>query len=88
MKTLWFRNKTYGWGWYPASWQGWVVLAVFILMLLVNALGLITTPEPTPSMLVWFFVREIVLIALVIVICYRTGEKPRWQWGKTPKADK
>lgn len=87
MKTLWFRNKTYGWGWYPATWQGWAVLAVFIALLVVNALALTGTAEPTPSMLAWFFAREAALVLLLIVVCYKTGEKPRWQWGKTPKAD-
>lgn len=88
MKTLWFRNKTYGWGWYPATWQGWAVLAVFIGLLVVNTLALTGTAEPTPTMLAWFFVREAVLVVLLIVVCYKTGEKPRWQWGNTPKTDK
>jgi hypothetical protein len=21
----WFRRKSFGWGWSPASWQGWLV---------------------------------------------------------------
>jgi hypothetical protein len=82
MKTLWFRNKTYGWGWYPATWEGWVVLAVFIILLVLNTLTLTATPEPTATELTWFFVREAVLVALVLAVCYKTGEKPHWQWGK------
>lgn len=81
MKKLWFKNKTYGWGWYPATWHGWVVLAVFIVLLVLNTLTLTTTPEPTRAALTWFFVREAALVALVLVICYKTGEKPHWQWG-------
>lgn len=85
MKKLWFRNKTYGWGWYPATWQGWVVLAVFIGLLVVNTLTLTATPDPTARALTWFFVREAVLVALVLAICYKTGEKPHWQWGPPQK---
>lgn len=28
-KTAWFGPKRWGWGWSPASWQGWVVTAAF-----------------------------------------------------------
>lgn len=31
-KTAWFGPKRWGWGWSPASWQGWVVTAVFALV--------------------------------------------------------
>lgn len=88
MKTLWFRNKTYGWGWYPATWQGWTVLAVFIALLVVNTLTLTAVPEPTPTMLTWFFTREAVLVLLLLVVCYKTGEKPHWQWGDKGKTGK
>ena len=37
-KKLWFRAKRYGWGWYPCSWQGWAVLAMYVFALLSNAL--------------------------------------------------
>jgi hypothetical protein len=31
-KTLWFgpRRDGLGWGWTPVTWQGWVVVAVFV----------------------------------------------------------
>jgi predicted GH43/DUF377 family glycosyl hydrolase len=25
-RIFWFRAKEYGWGWYPATWEGWLVL--------------------------------------------------------------
>jgi hypothetical protein len=25
----WFRKRTLGWGWSPANWMGWLVVAVF-----------------------------------------------------------
>ncbi len=28
----WFKAKNYGWGWYPATWQGWLILAGFIYL--------------------------------------------------------
>ena len=82
MKTLWFRRKSYGWGWYPATWQGWVILLMFIGLLVANALVLVQNQEPTSSALTWFFIREAMLVLGVLAICYKTGEKPKWKWGK------
>ena len=32
--TYWFPAKRYGWGWgFPSSWQGWVVFAAFVGLL-------------------------------------------------------
>jgi len=32
----WFRRKLYGWGWTPATWQGWLTLLIFILIIPLN----------------------------------------------------
>ena len=26
----WFRRKTFGWGWTPAGWEGWLATLLFI----------------------------------------------------------
>ena len=72
-KQKWFKNKLYGWGWYPATWQGWIILFAYILIvaLLHRAFG--TNPV--------VFVVTIALTVLLIAICFATGEKPRWRWG-------
>src|SRR5215472_16377344 len=31
MDHLWFRAKSYGWGWTPASVEGWLVLGLFMV---------------------------------------------------------
>ena len=37
-KQYWFPAKRYGWGWGPPqSWQGWLVLAGFFVLLLIGA---------------------------------------------------
>lgn len=30
----WFRPKRFGFGWTPARWQGWAVLAVFLAVVI------------------------------------------------------
>lgn len=84
---LWFKRKLYGWGWVPVRWQGWFVVGAFIGFLMWNAFSIDKDSEPTQDEMVLFFAKLLVAVILLLVICYKTGEKPRWQWG-FPKEDK
>lgn len=78
----WFKAKRYGWGWYPSSWQGWLILLDW-LVLTAFIFTLIDRNSPsTNHTLIQFLIPFILLISLLIVICWKTGEKPRWRWGK------
>ncbi|NCN45757.1 MAG: hypothetical protein COU63_02295 [Candidatus Pacebacteria bacterium CG10_big_fil_rev_8_21_14_0_10_36_11] len=80
-KKLWFRRKLYGWGWFPITWQGWLVLAVY--MLLIFLLTLLLDNEVVYSKGFFGLLLPIILLTLLLIyITYETGEKPRWQWGK------
>jgi len=72
-KQLWFKAKNYGWGWYPSSWQGWLILLIYTLALMWN----VSQPEKY-----LYFVRILVATLVLIFICYKTGERPEWRWGK------
>ncbi|HEY0980226.1 MAG TPA: HAD-IIB family hydrolase [Candidatus Paceibacterota bacterium] len=80
MKKLWFKRKAYGWGWYPAAWQGWLVLAVYVAVM---AFFASTVDNASPDREVFFMLvlPFLILTTALIRICYATGEKPRWQWG-------
>lgn len=84
----WFKRKLYGWGWTPATWQGWLVVLLFILFLLWNGLTLAPDPTLTHPKLLWFFIETILAVAALILICYQTGESLCWQWGMSKKAGK
>lgn len=85
-QNLWFKRKLYGWGWTPVKWQGWVVIAIFLIYIIGIARDLGANGEPTNSDLTRFFIQLAIAIAALFVICYKKGEKPRWQWG-LPKKD-
>lgn len=65
---LWFKRKIYGWGWTPAKWQGWLTIVLYISIIIFA----VSKREP---------VSILVATILLIYICYKKGEKPRWQWG-------
>ena len=89
-KKLWFKNKRSGWGWYPASWEGWVVLLVWIAAFGLGEVLFITHMNATPSAtaVVLFLAYVLLTVSLLIYICYKKGEKPRWQWGIPKEKDK
>lgn len=78
----WFKRKLYGWGWTPATWQGWLTTLLFIVIILANGFYLATFPQPTKRQLQFFFGILVISIITLITICYKTGEKPRWMWGQ------
>lgn len=77
----WFKRKLYGWGWTPATWQGWLVLIIFLALLVLNTLRFNPEAHTDREVLTEFIPQTVVLILVLIVICYKTGEKPKWQWG-------
>ncbi len=84
MTRPWFRAKKYGWGWTPARIEGWLVLAAFLAGVALNVVVLIDRTQhgvPMFRALVAFYLCLAVLVAILIVVCCRTGEPLRWRWG-------
>ncbi|AXK67163.1 hypothetical protein [Burkholderia sp. IDO3] len=77
-KKIWFPAKRYGWGWgLPVAWQGWVVLLLFVIGIIASAW--LVPPHRSP---VAYGACIVALVALLTVVCWIKGEKPRWRWGK------
>lgn len=78
----WFKAKKYGWGWYPCTWQGWAILAAYVAFTIYLFRDIDLNSENASRAFIGF-VPEVVLSTLILIgICYKTGEKPRWRWGK------
>jgi hypothetical protein len=73
----WFPAKRYGWGWGPPiTWQGWTVLVSWLIVFFAGV-GYVVARH---SLLQVPFGAAMAI--LLLVICYRKGEPPRWRWGK------
>jgi len=77
----WFKRKLYGWGWTPATREGWAVVLFFVGFVLWTGISFGNEPEPDFSDLIWFFIKILLAVLMIIYISYRKGEKPKWQWG-------
>jgi hypothetical protein len=80
----WFKAKLYGWGWTPATWQGWLVIFVYIALVLLFS-RMIDENSPPNEVAFTFMLPVLSLTIALLRICYKTGEKPRWQWGPPRK---
>lgn len=86
MRYLWFKAKHYGWGWYPATWQGWAVTTAFVAFMVWNAFRLDAVPHSAPDALRPFIIQMFFTAALLVFVCYLTGEKTQWRWAGVPVA--
>ncbi len=81
-RRYWFKAKRFGWGWYPSSWQGFLIIFAYVLFL-----GFVfayvdehsrSARDTVYGVVPWFVLATLVLL----VICLKMGERPRWNWGK------
>ncbi len=77
---LWFKRKRFGWGWTPANYKGWLVVAVY--MILATASTLISY-HSMPA----FFLALAILTIVFFWVCFKKGEKPKWSWGDDGKSE-
>lgn len=79
-KSVWFKRKTWGWGWTPIDAKGWWVISVYIVLMAVY-------PVYTDLTESYFSVSRFGLLAILltvalIAVCWLKGEKPKWTWGE------
>lgn len=85
MEKLWFKRKLYGWGWTPASWEGWAVTLLYMGLIGLFSLTIDDT-SPLCEVFATFLLPVFLLTVVFIRIAYKKGDSPRWQWGN--KEDK
>jgi hypothetical protein len=67
----WFKRRLFGWGWVPVKWQGWLVVAVSVALVVFGIYIGETDDAPGAALLG-------VLLATVLIFGfgYLKGEKP------------
>lgn len=78
---LWFRRKTYGWGWTPISWEGWFATAMIIIIPFAIRFSLKGLGIPRDAQYFYAWASAPILVMILTLLCFRFGEKPKWQWG-------
>ena len=89
----WFVRKTYGYGWTPATWEGWLTLAVYIVVSVLTyflvAGSALFGADPNAlsarDIVIGFVLPFLGYTFLLLLVAYKKGEKPRWQWGENTR---
>lgn len=84
-RAYWFKRRRYGWGWFPVSWQGWLVVTVYLAVVLAGSAAFADAPKETAGRErgIYVFILATTTVSLIRV-AYAKGPKPRWRWGKRP----
>ena len=76
-RDYWFPAKRYGWGWGPpVTWQGWLISIVWLAGVFAGGARMLPTHPAA------FAVFVFLMCCLLTLICYLTGEPPRWRNGE------
>jgi hypothetical protein len=67
-RTSWFGPKRLGWGWSPASWQGWAVTAGFVVVV---GVAMRITHRSAAGI-----AAAVAALAVFLLICFLTGDPP------------
>lgn len=84
-KGYWFAAKRFGWGWTPITWQGWVSLLVYVLLIARDVVGSVeyseTLSQSTLDTILYFPPSFVLYTILFVFITYGKGERPHWNWS-------
>lgn len=83
----WFKRKLYGWGWTPVTREGWLVTLSIIGFVVLNAIRFERGGYPEEDVLLQVVLPTALAIVLLLIICLKTGEPPKWMWGPPKNND-
>lgn len=72
---IWFKRKRFGWGWYPASWEGWLVTVVYIALVVGFTMTIPENATFKELAVRLFLPLALLTIAFIRVVC-KTSETP------------
>lgn len=85
MKKYWFKPKTYGYGFVPVTWQGWLATLVLIMIGLLAAYtdGIFHSETMTTEKGFRFFI-DIIVLGLLFTVLFKDNVEGGlgWRWGK------
>ena len=84
----WFKPKRIGYGAYPTTWEGWLVMAAYSLVLWACVAAIVTHRSSPSMMIVPIFVIVAATVALFIVCKKKTDGSWGWNAGARQNSGK
>ncbi len=83
----WFKRKSYGWGLVPVTWQGSLVTALYVTILVKFFLVIDARSHSVSDTLIGFAPLFIVTSLIFMFVGSVFGENPRLKWGREDRID-
>ncbi len=80
-RKYWYRQRSYGMGAFPNTWQGWAFLGLFLAFVAGMAVNAERNGE-TPAL--WWLGLIVVTALFVFIVWKKTEGGWQWGWGSRP----
>jgi hypothetical protein len=78
----WFRQKTFGYGATPNTWQGWLLTLVGVALILAVVLEAMQIPDRRTALTVALSGAAIIFVAMSAITYIKTEGGWRWRSGR------
>lgn len=70
----WFKTHKVGFGWRPVTWQGWIVIALYLIAVTYSFLEIDSHSHSASDTFINFLPQLFIFSAILIIISYLKGE--------------
>jgi hypothetical protein len=74
----WFKAHKSGYGWHPSTWQGWLVIVLYLGFLIHSFIQVDSHSHSNSDTLIGFLPRFLIFTALLTILTYLKGESITW----------
>ena len=75
---VWFKARMFGLGWYPSSKEGWAIMFISVLIIILSG-WIINQLNLSIRNKIIYLILIILLVCIILsYISYKRGEKPFW----------
>jgi len=85
MSKYWFKPKSYGYGFFPVSWEGWLCTIGLVIVILLSGYsnGVFSENQPTNQQFVRFLLDVFIFAGLATFFFEKKMKEPlQWRWGR------
>ena len=86
MAKYWFRQKSFGYGATPNTWQGWTLTLVGAVLIFLVVMEATQIPDRQTSILVALSGVFLIGVPLTVISYFKTEGGWRWRSGKDDKS--
>ena len=76
----WYKRRRYGYGFTPVTWQGWLLVGLMILLLVIPAFFL---GQSSNEIVIGYLIYVVVVLSASFYVMLSRSPKPKWRWGKS-----